>query len=446
MSSILLSFVGNQDPASEQTNEPGSIVTLVHHLLEQDNQIGRIVLLYTFGTKDAAILTKEWLIEEISNLKIAEENIELIPVDNKLSEDPVDLLLAIQAARQALEKVKTYLNNRDFLELNASSGTPVMKSAWSILQAAGYASQSRVWQVRNPHTKEVTQARVFQTNVDTLKKEFDLKIIKQQVEQYDYNGALITFEFSNLVDNGIKTLLKYGSYRLACAFPDGWQLIAGFSNVVGTHLHQQSKHLAEYKHRAIIVEIYFQALIKLNNREYSDALVKIFAFLESVLYFILKQKLLSPEKIDILGDRELKQTLKQKINDFEAGQLKNFLLNYPNNVPSFIKTEREIDIPVMMAIADYFYDSKSDLFSSLKALNDYRYLRNDYIHQLKGISGIDKTKISSSSEKILKSLNLVIKPNPFELLNQKIHELLDNIGLWTNSKMIRDGNSRILTQ
>lgn len=37
MASILFSFVGNQDPVSHNTNEEGSIVTLVRYLLAQQN-------------------------------------------------------------------------------------------------------------------------------------------------------------------------------------------------------------------------------------------------------------------------------------------------------------------------------------------------------------------------------------------------------------------------
>ena len=40
-----------------------------------------------------------------------------------------------------------------------------MKSAWNILQAAGYARNSRVWQIRNPDKIQAGQDQVFQTNV-----------------------------------------------------------------------------------------------------------------------------------------------------------------------------------------------------------------------------------------------------------------------------------------
>jgi hypothetical protein len=74
---------------------------------------------------------------------------DLLPGDDRLSNDPVNCLLAVEAARSGLEK-GVLLIQKMFLEFNASSGTPVMKSSWSILQAAGYVPHSNVWQIRNP--------------------------------------------------------------------------------------------------------------------------------------------------------------------------------------------------------------------------------------------------------------------------------------------------------
>ena len=414
MSSILLSFVGNQDPGSEQTNKEGSIVSLVRHLLEQNNLINRIILLYTQDTKEAAILTKEWLIEEISNLKINQENLELVTVDKKLSQDPVDLLLAIQVARQALEQAKSYLERGDFLELNASSGTPAMKSTWSILQAAGYAPQSRVWQIRNPEKTLPNQSRVFETNVNALRKEFDLQIIRKQIDQYDYSGALITFQSTNLKDNGISILLKYGAYRLACAFEDAWKIIGSFRNIVGEDLYQQSKNLAVRKHKAILVEIYWQAQVELRKKQYSNCLVKIFAFEESAMRFILKKELLTLEKID-LSWLDIANDVRESINKYDNGKLNKYL-------------DKEFNCPTMIKIIKALSYSKPHLVQALEELDNFRKLRNYYIHELKGISEIDNPdKITLSMRNILKSLKLVHKPNPFDTLNQQINILFQHI-------------------
>jgi hypothetical protein len=163
MASIILSFVGNQDPVSDNTREEGSIVALINHLLEQGREIRQIILLYTVETKDRAELTQGWL--EDDPFKISSEKIKIIAVDNQLSKDPINLLIAVQEARRGLEFAQHYIKSEDELELNASSGTPVMKSAWSILQAAGYAPNSTVWQVRNPQKIQARQERVVETNI-----------------------------------------------------------------------------------------------------------------------------------------------------------------------------------------------------------------------------------------------------------------------------------------
>jgi len=47
MSSIILSFVGTQDPYADRTKEEGSIVTSVKHLSAIESEIGCLYLLFT---------------------------------------------------------------------------------------------------------------------------------------------------------------------------------------------------------------------------------------------------------------------------------------------------------------------------------------------------------------------------------------------------------------
>jgi hypothetical protein len=229
-SSIVLSFVGQQDPYSENTATEGSIATLIRHLLDQKYNIRRVILLHTQDVAQKASDTKHWLQDKPFNLP--EESIDLVPVGEELSTDPVSLVLAVQEARKGLNKAIPYLSKQDRLEFNASSGTPVMKTSWSILQAAGYAPHSSVWQVRNPREMKSGQPRVFQTNVDTLKNEFDFKVVKRQIEDYNYSGALVTLENSNLSTNLIIALLEYGNYRLAFDFDRAFNAIQPFANLV----------------------------------------------------------------------------------------------------------------------------------------------------------------------------------------------------------------------
>lgn len=214
MSSIILSFVGSQDPYSDRTKEEGSIVTLVKHLLAQQKQISHLYLLFTDDLHERAELTEQWLKEEIG----IPSSIELVPLDPALSADPIDIALATAAAKKALELARKCAAEGDIFEFNASSGTPTMKSTWSILQAAGYAAHSHVWQVRDPGRMQAGQARVFATDLSSLKAEFDRHIIQQQLADYNYSGALVTIEDSRLNHESVTALLNYGHRRLCFDF------------------------------------------------------------------------------------------------------------------------------------------------------------------------------------------------------------------------------------
>jgi hypothetical protein len=142
MSSIVLSFVGIQDPFSGTTKQKGSIVSLVKHLVVEGNTIKHVLLLHTQSTSQGAIDTRTCL--ESSPIGLPAATIELISLPETLSDDPVNLSLAVESVKDLLQKAKALQEPGDRLELNASSGTPAMKSTWGILQAAGYIPHSQV--------------------------------------------------------------------------------------------------------------------------------------------------------------------------------------------------------------------------------------------------------------------------------------------------------------
>ena len=422
MSSILVSFVGNQDPGTDKNDQEGSIVTLTHHLLEQNQKIEHVILLYTDDTQEAASFTKEWLLSsEVLQSKISKENIEIIAVDQRLSNDPIDLLLATKEARRAIEKAKLYLKPEGKLELNSSSGTPAMKSTWSILQAAGYAPQSRVWQVRNPDKMMTSQRRVLEANVDTLKKEFDLKVIQQQINNYNYSAALASFKESCLKDNGITVLLEYGRCRLACDFKKAREKINKFREIIGSRLSIEIDHLASYDQKYFIVELYFHALIKLENKEYCNFLVLVFAFQESVLRFQVRKRL-CPNLLNIPW-KKAEQKVEEAIQTYQEGQLYAYLqeCRSPNARRSQLNN---INRPVMLAILEYLKEQPS-LLEILKKLNSYCDKRNDFVHQFQGVSFLeDEEVLVKYLHKIVRQITSVPTENSFALLNQKLHHLL----------------------
>ena len=425
MSSILLSFVGNQDPTSNNNDKEGSIVTLVRHLFAQNQKVSHTILLYTQGTKKAANDTKEWLLEFLSDPKIVEDNIELMAVDEKLSQDPVDLLLATSEAKKAIALAQERLQPCDRLELNSSSGTPAMKSSWSIVQASGLAPNSHLWQVRNPQKMLPQQERVFESDITVLKKTIDVQTIKKQIACHNYSGALTTFQASNLIDNGISTLLQCAALRLNSAFKASFNQIEKHAKFCGQSFHEQSKNLAARQHREIIKEIYFQAEIKAKAHEYSELLVKIFVFQESVLFYLLKNKLLPKQDINLVMNEDLNDKLSNAIADYDRGKLKQFLDNYELNNGRKLILTNGYNRTVMTAIVEYLYGENAEIYRLLKKMDVCCQQRNDYIHQLKGISKLESKEITSNMRQIIKALNINLKPYPFEEINNHLEKLLN---------------------
>lgn len=423
MASIVLSFVGNQDPVSDNTLEEGSIVTLIRHLQSEKQSIRKIILLYTSETKERAEITKEWLEDE--PLKIPGEIINLLSVSDNLSDDPVNLSLASQEARQGLNIALADFQIGDHLDFNASSGTPVMKSAWSILQAAGYAPHSTVWQVRNPHKLQPGQRRVFATNVNILKDEFDFKLIKKQVENYNYSGALATLDTSNFDNSFVKALIKYGYYRLGFNFDKAFEKVQNFQDKLLENLWSEIAQLRSKKSEILLEEIYYKASIELKNQQYSDFLILLFAFQENLLRFLIKQQLLAKKFWDKSGT-EIENKIQEAVRNYDGGELLTYLKNYRLRNGNNLRLDGSLNRVVMQAILEY--DSNHvNLLNFIEKMDGYCQQRNDVVHDLKGVSEIKNSQeIIANMQAILREITNFSKANPFDVLNTEIISHLEN--------------------
>jgi len=416
MSCIILSFVGKQDPFSDKNNTEGSIISLVKYLIQQQQPIKRIILLYTTDTASGAADTQTWLTTE---LHLAPDSLQLIPVDAALSHDPVNLLLAAQAARSGIEQAQPYLDPTDTLEFNASSGTPVMKSAWSILQAAGYAPRSHVWQVRNPQEMQSQQDRVFQTDVSTLKDEFDLKVMQQQIQDYNYSGALVTLQQSNLQKPTIAALLDYGYYRLAMDFDQAFSAVNTIPDVDPQWI-QAIAPLRQKDPRSLLQEAYFNALIRLKTRKYADFLVGLFKLQEQLLYYLVQGKL----GLAISGKPSEQAQSWATIRQVDQGQLYQFLRNYRLPKGDAIYLDRSISRYVLQAIVEY-HPQFATVLPLIQTLNQYCDLRNESVHGFVGVSAIEnEAYLTATLNKLMQQTCGIPKLSPFDRLNQTLRDRL----------------------
>lgn len=412
MPSILISFVGQQDPVSDKTREEGSIATLVHHLLATATPLKRLLLLYTTGangTEDRALLTRDWLADAPFSLDTA--TIDLLPVDPGLSADPVDLWLAVQAAKKGLEAAIAHRHSNDTLEFNASSGTPVMKSAWSILQAAGYAPKSRLWQVRNPKEQQPGQARVFQTNIQVLRQTFDLKIIEQQLQDYNYNGALTTLKAAGLNTPLLEALLQYGYYRLSLDFAKARAVMV---TTMGDRWHHDIVALCQNNPVMLLQEAYFNAVVELKNQQLANFIVRMAQFLEQALQFLVAQFLAErpPLPRSFEETKSFWTQLSTGHPDLWCHLQQSHFRGHPLRLEAFPSR------PVLLAILEH---ANSPVLPALQALSRAYDQRNRYIHEFKGISELPEAQdLLNAMRTVLTALRITEFHNPFNALNQEI--------------------------
>jgi hypothetical protein len=421
MSSIILSFVGSQDPYSNNTNQEGSIVTLVTHLLNIDQSIKEVILLHTETTEQNAIDTQDWLVSAPANL--APESIRIQLVDSTLSADPVNLLIAAQEARKAIELARSRMENQDTLEFNASSGTPVMKSVWSILQAAGYAPHSRVWQVRNPKEMQSHQERVFTVDVKTLKDEFDQKVIQQQVKDYNYSGAAITLKESNLDRPVTAALLDYGYHRLSLNFDLAFSAINDLREHIDRRWISEIAPLRQKQRKALLQEAYFNALLRLKTRQYADFLVGLFKLQEQILEYLVKDDI----GLNISRKSSEKARSCREIQKHEDGKLYTFLQQYTLPGGGKLDVNREINRYTLQGIIEY-YPKFAIIAPLIKNLNSYCELRNESVHSFVGVSEIENESILLNELcQLMRQINTSLpEQNPFDQLNQTILDSLKN--------------------
>ncbi|EAZ88032.1 hypothetical protein [Crocosphaera chwakensis] len=423
MASIILSFVGSQDPYSEKNHEEGSLVTLVRHLVKQSQEIRKIGLLYTVDTQPQAELTKDWLCSEV---KISSDLIELHQVSVKLSEDPINVESALKEAHTFCSKIIESKQNNDIIEFNSSSGTPAMKTAWGILQASGSWGKSNLWQVRNPFQMKPHQSRVFVNNVNVVKNQSDLKVIKKQLKNYNYYGTLETLKNSGFSQELIQELIEAGAFRLAFNFDQAFSSLKKIDNLALDSWEKDIIKLRQRNSSALLKEVYYKAEINLRNQKYADFLILVFCFQENLLRYLVKKMILPPHQVDKNWNKlEKDKTISKTIQKFDEGKLKNHLENYRlvNGEKIKLDFERFLNRIVLKAILDYQQEKHKFLLPLIESLEKYCQTRNDYIHNLEGVPKLSPSEsepIMNNIKDILQEITTISPTNPFDILNDQI--------------------------
>ena len=256
--------------------------------------------------------------------------------------------------------------------------------------------------------------------MNVLKNEFDLKVIRQQVRDYNYNGALISFNASHLRDETIAALLHYGYYRISLDFNRAFSALNVVSHSVDPQWNQEIADLRQQNKAVLLKEAYFNAEVRFKNREYSDFLVGLSRFQESVLRYLVTGKL------NLAFPESYSETDRfwQAIRQVDQGTLYRSLQAYRFRENS-LTLEKFPNRPVMIAILEQ-YREFSGMMPLISDLNEYCEQRNRIIHQFQGISELkDGETILMKMRQILKRIMSIPSISPFDVLNQQLTDLLD---------------------
>lgn len=310
MMEVLLSFVGNQDPISEKTNEPGAILTLC-----QEIKPDIVYLLPTAEGPDVASATEANALMSKDLLKDVSPHSACYIRPLTLA-DPTDFQELLPCVKDTVKKIISEIkksNQKARIHLNCSSGTPQMTACWYVLANSGFIPAAHLWQAQNPRMV-APDKRVREIRLNFLEEENILSRINRYLPEYLfevmaaecrelqnislYSGRRIRAELMAMIFKAYSfwDLLQYReAYQRLAAVERRWRntLDAGEAADV---LHKQVAFLQllepeqEIETPENLVDIYYNARRCLARQDYTDTLARFWRIYEGVIYYWLREK------------------------------------------------------------------------------------------------------------------------------------------------------------
>ena len=305
---LLLSFVGEQDPFSNSTNEEGSIVTLCRTLKPD-----RVVLFPSDSgradgdTQKNAEATAHWLATELSPAP----EVSILPLSLP---NPTDYAQILPQLHARLKTLAPLLQAEDSVScLNFSSGTPQMKSVWLLLANSGMFQNCQLWQVLNPTFVGAGEDRCRELSLTFLEEEEIIGRLEVFAGQFLFRH--IADDMARLRNISLHAARKEKAAILRQLFLtyQEWDLIqyaqahSLLETLLGKQLRDKGHPLQELARQQLD---YLRKLKNAGNREtpenlcdlyhnaqrlytkgiYTDALARFWRVYEGLLYYRLRQK------------------------------------------------------------------------------------------------------------------------------------------------------------
>lgn len=317
---FLITFVGEQDPISEKTNEEGSIVTLCRR--EQPDLVLLLPSAAAPGnrsnTEDNARLTVDWLISEAG---YKQEQFFIRSLDLP---DPRNFTQILESGKRVIIDFFQHLPIDDDTEiiLNTSSGTPQMKTCIFLWSSEGLFSpaKARLFQVANPKYLAEEDKRVEEIGYEFLAETNTLERIRKYIERYLFLPAATEAEtlarissYSQRRDKAKtlnRVLLAYHKWdlldfaeadRLLLSVKSNYENtkdLGGLTEILRSQLEvlDRLKGLDE-ENLYNLVDIFYNAKRRLGANAYADALARVWRVIEGCIYYRLREHGIEPTNL-----------------------------------------------------------------------------------------------------------------------------------------------------
>ena len=193
-------------------------------------------------------------------------------------------------------------------------------------------------------------------------------------------------------------------------------------NDVPSQLLQEISELRQRKLDAIAKELYFNAVIRYENREFSEFLVLLTQFQECVLALLIKRKL----GLDLPSNYQETGNFWEQVRTADGGQPLAALQDAYQRRGWRLTMEGFTKRPQLIGLLSCYGDLEQ-LIGLVNFLNEYCEQRNRCVHRFEGISEVENgVELVAKLKRLIKMLVALPSENPFDVLNQKVYELISS--------------------